>query len=90
MTRRARSDYAGLVQIEVPRWLAALLRAPAAVRDAVRRAYLRGLIAAAETDATRHDWHAQNEPVLATLARARAAELRVELATLTGPTKGQP
>lgn len=50
--------------------------------DALCAAYLRQLISAAETDAERHDWHAANEPALATLARERAAELRVRLARL--------
>jgi hypothetical protein len=45
------------------------------------------LINAAEQDVQRHDWHAQQEPKLAQAARDRAAELRVELATLTKGTK---
>lgn len=50
--------------------------------DAALAIYLRQMISAAETDAVRHDWHAENEPALATLARQRAAELRVQLARL--------
>ena len=50
--------------------------------DALHAAYLRQMISAADTDAARHDWHAENEPALATLARQRAAELRVQLARL--------
>lgn len=50
--------------------------------DAVRSHYLRQLIRAAEMDALRHDWHATIEPRLASVARQRAAELRVRLATL--------
>lgn len=50
--------------------------------DRLQAAYLRQLISAADTDAARHDWHAENEPALATLARERAAELRVQLARL--------
>ena len=50
--------------------------------DAVLALYLRQMILAADIDAARHDWHAENEPALATLARQRAAELRVQLARL--------
>lgn len=75
MSRRYRADYLGLVEIRLPRPIAA-------IRRAMRRAYLRTLIASADADAQRHDWHAQREPQLAELARNRAQELRVELATL--------
>jgi hypothetical protein len=34
-----------------------------------------------------HEWHAQREPLLADIARARAAELRVELALTEGITR---
>lgn len=50
--------------------------------DTLRGAYLRQLIRAAEMDALRHEWHATIEPRLATVARQRAAELRVQLARL--------
>lgn len=85
MSRRSRNDYLGVVEIEVPRWLALLMRAPRRVRLALRRAYLRSRIKSAEIDALRHEWHAANEPRLAAAARSFAEELRVELATLTPP-----
>lgn len=50
--------------------------------DAVRAAYLRRLIAWADQDAQLHDWHATTEPLLAEVARHRAAELRVQLARI--------
>lgn len=52
------------------------------LRNALRRAYLRILIASAEQDVLRHDAQAALEPALAQIARERAAELRVELAQL--------
>lgn len=58
-----------------PLWLRAL--------GAAHALYLRQLIRSAEVDAQRHDWHAASEPILADMARRRAAELRVRLASLT-------
>lgn len=52
------------------------------LRNAVRRYYLRVLLASAEQDALAHEAHAIMEPSLAKLARERAAELRCELAQL--------
>lgn len=47
--------------------------------NAFRAAYLRRLISWHEQDAELHDWHATVEPVLAEIARKRAAELRTQL-----------
>lgn len=52
------------------------------IADALRAAYLRRLIAWADADAQMHDWHATTEPLLAEIARHRAAELRVQLARI--------
>lgn len=57
------------------------------IHTAVRVAYLKHRIAAAEKDAEMHEYHAMSEPLMATHARDYAARLRNRLARIEQGSK---